>query len=288
MAGKSKRTKRVLTPEQRQHLERLRRSRTAPVREAQRAEILWRYHCGETIAEIVVTILNPIYEEDFRSFSYGFRPGRQAHHARDSLTVGLMRKKVNWGLDADIRGLFEHIDYEWLVKFLDHRVGDRRVLRLIQKWLKAGVSEPGHWSETKVGTPQGAVISPLLANIYLHYVFDLWVEAWRRKCAQGDVVVVRYADDFVLGFERRAEGERFLDDLRERFAKFGLELHPEKTRLIEFGHFAHRTGESVGRGRRRLLTSWGSRIFAGRTRRRAISWCVVRRRVNGWRRSCRQ
>lgn len=201
------------------------------------------------VQQALVTILNQIYEEEFRGFSYGFRPGRQAHHALDALTVGLTRKKVNWVLDADIRGFFDAIDHEWLVKFLEHRIGDRRVLRLIQKWLKAGVSEQGQWSETKVGTPQGAVISPLLANVYLHYVFDLWVEAWRNKCAKGDVIVVRYADDLVLGFERRAEAERFLAELRERFAKFGLELHPEKTRLIEFGRFARSNRRERGSGK---------------------------------------
>lgn len=160
------------------------------------------------VQQAAVTILNQIYEEDFRSFSYGFRPGRQAHQALDSLTVGLTRKKVNWVLDADICGFFDHINHEWLVKFLEHRIGDRRVLRLIQKWLKAGVSEQGQRSETKAGVPQGAVISPLLANVYLHYVFDLWVEAWRKKCAKGDVIVVRYADDCAPRAQRGPEGPR--------------------------------------------------------------------------------
>ena len=158
------------------------------------------------IQQALATILNQIYEEDFRSFSYGFRPGRQAHHALDSLTVGLTRKKVNWVLDADIGGFFDSIDHDWLVKFLEHRIGDRRVVRLIQKWLKAGVSEQGQWSETQIGVPQGAVISPLLANVYLHYAFDLWVEAWRKKCAGGDVIVVRYADDCAPRAQRAEEG----------------------------------------------------------------------------------
>ena len=162
------------------------------------------------VQQAVVTILNQIYEVDFKGFSYGFRPGRNPHQALDALTVGIQRKRVNWVLDADIRGFFDNLSHEWAMKFVEHRVADRRILRLIQKWLKAGVSEDGQWSETKVGTPQGAVVSPLLANVYLHYVFDLWVEAWRKKVAKGDVIVVRYADDLVVGFESRAEAERFL------------------------------------------------------------------------------
>jgi len=197
------------------------------------------------VQQAVVTILNEIYESDFLGFSYGFRPGRSQHQALDALTVGLTRKRVNWVLDLDIRGFFDNLSHEWTVKFVEHRVGDRRVLRLIQKWLKAGVSEDGEWTESKVGTPQGAVVSPLLANIYLHYAFDLWVAAWRRKVARGDMIVVRYADDAVLGFEHKDEAERFLGELRERLGKFGLELHPEKTRLIEFGRYA-----AANRGRR--------------------------------------
>ena len=231
------------------------------------------------VQQAVATILNQIYEEDFRGFSYGFRPGRQAHHALDAVTVGITRKKVNWVLDADIRGFFDCMDHEWLVKFLEHRVGDRRVLRLLQKWLKAGVSEQGKWTETKVGTPQGAVISPLLANIYLHYVFDLWVEAWRRKCAKGDVIVVRYADDFVLGFERRAEAEQFLDDLRERLAKFGLEFHPEKTRLIEFGRFADSNRRERGEGKPETFDFLGFTHICGKTAKRGNF--TVRRKTVG-------
>ena len=159
------------------------------------------------VQQAVVTILNQIYEVDFKGFSYGFRPGRSPHQALDALTVGIQRKRVNWVLDADIRGFFDNMSHEWTMKFVEHRVADRRILRLIQKWLKAGVSEDGQWSETKVGTPQGAVVSPLLANVYLHYVFDLWVEAWRKKVAKGDVIVVRYADDLVVGF-RTPSGSR--------------------------------------------------------------------------------
>ena len=190
------------------------------------------------VQQAVVTILNQIYEVDFRGFSYGFRPGRSPHQALDALYVGLVRSKVNWVLDADIRGFFDNMNHEWTMRFVQHRVADNRILRLIQKWLKAGVMEEGHWEKTEVGTPQGAVISPLLANVYLHYVFDLWVEAWRKKVARGQVVVVRYADDLVVGFQSKADAERFLKEFRERLAKFGLELHPEKTRLLEFGRFA--------------------------------------------------
>jgi group II intron reverse transcriptase/maturase len=190
------------------------------------------------VQQAVVTILNQIYEVDFQGFSYGFRPGRSPHQALDALHVGLMRRKVNWVLDADIRSFFDKMSHEWTMRFVQHRVADHRILRLIQKWLRAGVLEEGRWEETTEGTPQGAVISPLLANVYLHYVFDLWVEAWRKKVARGQVIVVRYADDLVVGFEHRAEAERFLEQFRERLAKFGLELHPEKTRLLEFGRFA--------------------------------------------------
>jgi len=183
-------------------------------------------------------VLNAIYECDFLGFSYGFRPGRGPHDALDALTVGIERRKVNWVLDADIRDFFSRLDQSWLERFLEHRIADRRVLRLIRKWLRAGVIEEGEWSESVQGTAQGASASPLLANVYLHYVFDLWADQWRRRNARGDVIVVRFADDWVAGFQHRDDAERFLSDLRERFAKFALELHPEKTRLIEFGRFA--------------------------------------------------
>jgi RNA-directed DNA polymerase len=194
-------------------------------------------------------VLNQIWEEDFLGFSYGFRPGRSQQAALDALWVGIVRKKVNWILDLDIRSFFDKLQHSWLVQFVEHRIGDRRVVRLIQKWLKAGVLEQGQWSETKEGSPQGAVISPVLANLYLHYVLDLWVEAWRKKQARGDVIIVRYADDAVLGFERREDAEQFLEQLRERLAKFGLELHPEKTRLIEFGRFAAERRKKRGAGK---------------------------------------
>jgi len=190
------------------------------------------------VQQAVVTILNQIYEADFKGFSYGFRPERSPHQALDALYVGLVRSKVNWVLDADIRSFFDRMSHEWTMQLVQHRVADNRILRLIQKWLRAGVMEEGHWEKTEVGTPQGAVVSPLLANVYLHYVIDLWVEAWRRKVARGQVVVVRYADDLVVGFQSKADAERFLKEFGERLAKFGLELHPEKTRLLEFGRFA--------------------------------------------------
>jgi len=193
------------------------------------------------VQQAVVTVLNQIYEEDFLGFSYGFRPGRSQHAALDALWVGIMRKKVNWILDADVRGFFDNLSHEWMVKFIEHRIADRRILRLIQKWLRAGVSEEGKWSKTEVGTPQGAVASPLLANIYLHYVFDLWVRHWRKHRAAGDLIVVRYADDIVMGFENRDEAERFLQEWKDRLQKFGLELHPDKTRLIAFGRSAAET-----------------------------------------------
>jgi RNA-directed DNA polymerase len=218
------------------------------------------------VQQAVVTILNQIYEVDFQGFSYGFRPGRSPHQALDALTVGIQRKRVNWVLDADIRGFFDNMSHEWTMKFVEHRVADRRILRLIQKWLKAGISEDGQWSESTVGTPQGAVISPLLANVYLHYVFDLWIEAWRQKVAKGDVIVVRYADDLVVGFENRMEAERFLKAFRERLAKFGLELHPEKTRLIEFGRFAARDREQRGEGKPETFTFLGFTHHCGKRR----------------------
>src|SRR6266705_4380948 len=179
----------------------------------------------------VVEVLNAVYETDFLGFSYGFRPGRNPHHALDALSAGIGQKKVNWVLDADIRDFFTSLDHGWLEKFLGHRIADKRVLRLVRKWLTAGVVEDGNWSQTVEGAPQGASASPLLANVYLHYVFDLWAEWWRRRVARGDVIIVRFADDFVMGFENHQDACRFLHDLRERFAKFGLELHPGKTRL---------------------------------------------------------
>jgi group II intron reverse transcriptase/maturase len=200
----------------------------------------------------VTTILNQIYEEDFLGFSYGFRPGCGQHDALDALSYALLKKKVNYILDADVRSFFDNLDKGWMIRFIEHRVADPRILRLIQKWLKAGVMEEGKWSESKTGTPQGSVISPLLANVYLHYAFDLWVNVWRNKWAQGEVVAVRYADDVILGFQYRTDADRFLENLRERLARFGLELHPDKTRRIEFGRFAEEN--------RKTLPSRASRV----------------------------
>ncbi len=218
------------------------------------------------VQQAVVTILNQIYEEDFLGFSYGFRPGRSQHQALDALSYALLRKKVNYVLDADIRGFFDNLDKSWMIKFVEHRVADPRILRLIQKWLNAGVMEEGKWSETRTGTPQGSVISPTLANIYLHYVFDLWVDAWRKKCAQGDVIVVRYADDTVLGFQHQADADRFLEDLRERLRKFGLELHPDKTRRIEFGRSAEQNRKRKGEGKPETFGFLGFTHISGKDR----------------------
>ena len=200
------------------------------------------------VQRALVEVLNAIYETDFLGFSYGFRPGRSQHDALDALAFGITRRPVNWVLDADIRAFFDSISHDWMMRFLEHRIGDRRVLRLIAKWLKAGVMEEGALTESTEGTPQGAVISPLLANIYLHYVYDLWADQWRKREATGEVIVVRYADDTIVGFERQADAERFLRDLRERLAKFGLALHPDKTRLIEFGRYAAQRRSAPGPG----------------------------------------
>ena len=186
----------------------------------------------------VVEVLNAIYEQDFLGFSYGFRLGRRPHDALDALATAIKRKRVNWVLDADFRDYFSSLDHRWLERFVEHRIADRRVLRLIHKWLGVGVIEEGSWTAFEEGVPQGASASPLLANVYLHYVFDLWADQWRRRHARGDVVIVRFADDFVVGFEHRGDAERFWSDLRDRLAKFSLELNAEKTRLIRFGRFA--------------------------------------------------
>jgi group II intron reverse transcriptase/maturase len=203
---------------------------------------------------------------EFLGFSYGFRPGRSQHNALDALWVGLTQRKVSWVLDADIRGFFDAIDHEWLMKFVEHRIADRRILRLIRKWLRAGVSDDGEWSRTTVGTPQGAVISPFLANVFLHFVLDLWMKSWRERHAAGDVIVVRYADDFVMGFQHRSDAERCLRELRERLEKFGLELHPDKTRLIEFGRFAAERRSRRGQGKPETFSFLGFTHICGTTR----------------------
>jgi group II intron reverse transcriptase/maturase len=213
------------------------------------------------------TILECIYEQDFLGFSYGFRCERSQHMALDALYMGILRKKVNWIIDADIRGFFDNISHEWLMKFLEHRIADPRMLRLLKKWLRAGVSEDGEWSPTKIGTPQGAVISPLYGNVFLHYVFDLWINDWRERYAKGEVIVIRYADDFVIGFREKADAQRCLAALRERFAKFGLELHPEKTRLIEFGRYAEERRAKRGEGLPETFDFLGFTHISGKTRR---------------------
>ena len=218
------------------------------------------------VQQAVVTVLNAIYEVDFMGFSYGFRPGRSQHQALDALWVGLTERWVNWVLDADIRSFFDNINHEWMLKFLEHRIADRRILRLIRKWLKAGVFEDGKWTRTDKGTPQGAVCSPMLANVYLHYVLDLWANQWRKKEADGEVIIVRYADDCVMGFRYKDEAEKFLKLLKERMEKFGLELHPEKTRLIEFGRFAEKNRKNRGQGKPETFNFLGFTHYCGRTR----------------------
>jgi RNA-directed DNA polymerase len=217
----------------------------------------------KVVQQAVVTILNQIYEVDFKGFSYGFRPGRSPHQALDALAVGIQWKRVNWVLDADVMGFFDNLSHEWALKFIEHRVADQRILRLIRKWLKAGISEDGQWSKTDKGTPQGAVISPLIANVYLHYLFDLWADVWRRKEAKGDVIIVRYADDVVLGFQQRADAVRFLEAFKERLAKFGLALNPDKTRLIEFGRYAARDRSRRGEGKPETFNFLGFTHFCG-------------------------
>jgi len=220
----------------------------------------------KVVQQATVTILNQIYEEDFLGFSYGFRPGRSQHDALDALAVAIEQKRVNYILDADIRNFFDELDKSWLLKFVEHRVADRRILRLIRKWLKAGVMEEGKWSEPCTGTPQGAVASPLLANVYLHYSFDLWVHAWRQKWARGEVVIIRYADDTVLGFQYQADADRFLENFRERLKKFGLELHPDKTRRIEFGRFAEQNRIKRGEGKPETFDFLGFSHISGKDR----------------------
>jgi RNA-directed DNA polymerase len=219
------------------------------------------------VQRAVCEVLNAVYEADFKGFSYGFRPGRSQHDALDALSAGL-GKKVNWVLDADIRGFFDHLDREWLVKFLRHRIADERILRLVVKWLNAGVLEGGQWTDSGEGTPQGGSLSPVLANVYLHYVLDLWADWWRKTHARGNVIITRFADDFVTGFQYQDDAERFLAELRGRLAEFALELHPGKTRLIEFGPHAARNRQARGEGKPETFTFLGFRHIARMTRGR--------------------
>jgi RNA-directed DNA polymerase len=219
------------------------------------------------VQRATTTVLNAIYEEDFLGFSYGFRPGRSAHDAMDALVVAIERRKVNFILDADIRSFFDTVNQQWLIRLVEHRVGDNRIIRLIRKWLKAGVLEDGIVSVSEKGTAQGAVISPLLANIYPHYALDLWAERFRRHQATGDMIIVRYADDFIVGFEHEADARRFLDALRERLEEFALSLHPEKTRRIEFGRFAAENRKRRGLGKPETFNFLGFTFICGKSRR---------------------
>jgi len=218
------------------------------------------------VQRATAAVLNAIYEEDFLGFSYGFRPGRGTHDALDALCTGITSRKVNFILDADIRSFFDTVSQDWLVRFVEHRIGDRRVIRLIQKWLKAGVLEDGVVTASDRGTGQGSVISPLLANIYLHYVFDLWAERWRRHQAKGDTIIVRYADDLIVGFEHETEARRFQDAMRERLQEFALSLHPDKTRLIEFGRFAAANRKRCGLGKPETFNFLGFTFICGKSR----------------------
>jgi len=214
-----------------------------------------------------VTVMNAIYETDFLGFSYGYRPGKGQHNALDALYIGVLTRKVNWVLDGDLSSFFDGLDHEWLIKFIEHRIADQRVLRLIRKWLNAGVLDEGQWKCSEEGTPQGGSASPLLANIYLHYVFDLWVQHWRKTKAKGDVIVVRWADDFVVGFAHQADAEQFHHELAERFAKFKLKLHPEKTRVIEFGRLAVQNRKARGQGKPETFNFLGFTHICSQTRK---------------------
>jgi RNA-directed DNA polymerase len=219
------------------------------------------------VQRATAAVLNAIYEADFLGFSYGFRPGRGAHDAMDALVVGIDSTRVNWVLDADIRSFFDSVSQDWLIKFVEHRIGDPRIIRLIRKWLKAGVLEDGAVTVSDKGTGQGSVISPLLANIYLHYVLDLWAERWRRREATGDMIIVRYADDFIVGFEHECDARRFWNEMRERLQEFALSLHPEKTRLIEFGRFAAKNRKARGLGKPETFNFLGFTLICGKSRK---------------------
>lgn len=222
------------------------------------------------VQRAVVEVLNAIYEKDFLGFSYGFRPGRSQHDALDALATAIIRTPVNWILDADIRSFFDSVSQDWLARFLEHRIGDKRIIRLVRKWLEAGVLENGELSISDTGTPQGAVVSPLLANVYLHYVFDLWANRWRRREAKGNVIILRYADDVVVGFEHEADARRFWDAMRLRLEEFALALHPDKTRLLEFGRNAAANRRNRGLGRPETFAFLGFIFICGRSRRGAF------------------
>uniref|UniRef100_UPI0004864757 group II intron reverse transcriptase/maturase n=1 Tax=Paraburkholderia nodosa TaxID=392320 RepID=UPI0004864757 len=222
------------------------------------------------VQRAVVDVLNAIYEGDFLGFSYGFRPGRSQHDALDALATAITSTPVNWILDADLKSFFDSVSQEWLVRFIEHRIGDQRIIRLVRKWLKAGVLEDGELSVSETGTPQGSVASPLFANVYLHYVFDLWAQRWRRREAKGNVIILRYADDVVVGFEHEADARRFWDAMRQRLEEFALALHPDKTRLLEFGRYAAVNRRSRGLGRPETFAFLGFIFICGKSRRGAF------------------
>lgn len=235
----------------------------------------------KVVQKALVEVLNAIYEGDFYGFSYGYRPGRSQHQALDALAVGLKSKKVNWVLDADVEDFFGSLDHGKLMEYVERRIGDRRVLRLIQKWLKAGIVEEGEWKESVEGTPQGATISPLLANVYLHYVLDQWVERWRREQARGDVIIVRWADDFIVGFQYREDAERFRQELNVRMEENGLKLNAEKSRLIEFGRFAAENRERRGEGKPQTFDFLGFTRISGRSKKGSffVKRITIRKRM---------
>jgi RNA-directed DNA polymerase len=232
------------------------------------------------VQRATVAVLNAVYEPEFAGFSYGARPGRNAHQALVALDQAIEKRQVNWVLDADLRDFFGSLDHAWLMRFVEHRIGDKRVARLIQRWLAAGVLEDGAWTQSEAGTPQGGSISPLAANLYLHYVFDLWAQRWRRTAVRGDMVVVRYLDDFIVGFQHREDAEQFLVAVRERLGQFGLSLHPDKTRLLEFGRFAARNRQRRGDKKPETFQFLGFVHACGRTRR---GWFAVHRQTIGQR-----
>ena len=228
----------------------------------------------------VAMVLSEIYEVDFLGFSYGFRPGRGQHDALDALVVGISSRKVNWILDADIRSFFDMVDQKWMIRFVEHRIGDPRIIRLIRKWMKAGVLEDGEFKASDRGTGQGSVISPLLANIYLHYAFDLWANRWRQREATGDMIILRYADDTVVGFEHGADARRFLDMMRSRLEEFALSIHPEKTRLIEFGRHAAADREQRGLGKPETFNFLGFTFICSKSRKGHFQ--IIRKTRRGW------
>jgi len=252
-----------------------------------------QHACGQGIAALedkivqhaVGRVLSQIWEEDFLDFSYGFRPGRSQHDALDALCVGITQKKGNGVLDLDVKSFFDKVEHGWMIQFVEQRIADRRIVRLIQKWLKAGVLEDGRWFETEEGTPQGSAISALLANLYLHYELDVWAQVWRDKVARGEMIIVRYADDAVLGFQYREDAERFLEQLRERVRKFGLELHPDKTRRIELGRYAAERRRKRGAGKPETFNFLGFTHICGRSREKG--YCTVRRKTIGQRRAAK-